>query len=259
MCDEYFGRLLDYMDRHDMWRDTAVVLATDHGFLLSEHDWWGKNRMPFYNELAHIPLLIHTPDSDTQGGQRRQSLTQTIDLMPTLLDLFGVEIPHTVEGRSLVPVLQDDQPVREAALYGMFGAGTNITDGRYTYFRYPDDMTQHDLFEYTIMPMHQRSLFPLPELRQATLVNPFSFTQGVPLLRVPARRNVKGQPVGHTGQGGGYEDTTTVLYDLNDDYEQQRPFRDESVESRLLALMHDIMSRNEAPPEAFVRLGLSPP
>ncbi len=259
MCDEYFGRLLDYMDRHDMWRDTAVVLATDHGFLLSEHDWWGKNRMPFYNELAHIPLLIHTPDSATQGGQRRQSLTQTIDLMPTLLDLFGVEIPHTVEGRSLVPVLQDDQPVREAALYGMFGAGTNITDGRYTYFRYPDDMTQHDLFEYTIMPMHQRSLFPLPELRQATLVNPFSFTQGVPLLRVPARRNVKGQPVGHTGQGGGYEDTTTVLYDLNDDYEQQRPFRDESVESRLLALMHDIMSRNEAPPEAFVRLGLSPP
>ena len=55
MCDDYFGRLLDYMDLHDMWKDTAVVLTTDHGFLLAEHDWWGKNRMPFFNEIAHIP------------------------------------------------------------------------------------------------------------------------------------------------------------------------------------------------------------
>ena len=42
MCDEYFGRLLDYFDKHDMWRDTALILSTDHGFLLPEHALWGK-------------------------------------------------------------------------------------------------------------------------------------------------------------------------------------------------------------------------
>ncbi|MCE2879077.1 MAG: sulfatase [Comamonadaceae bacterium] len=79
MCDEYFGRLLDYMDRHDMWKDTTVILSTDHGFLLAEHDWWGKNRMPFFNEIAHIPLVIAHPAFAAQAGQRRQALTQTTD------------------------------------------------------------------------------------------------------------------------------------------------------------------------------------
>ena len=117
-------------------------------------------------------------------------------------------------------------------------------------------MTSQDLYEYTLMPMHQKSMFPLPELRQATLVNDFSFTQGVPLLRVPARRNDAGQPVGHTGQGGGYEDTSTVLFDLDNDYEQQRPFRNVEIEKRLVAQMSEIMQRNEAPEEAYLRLGI---
>ncbi|HEY5637735.1 MAG TPA: sulfatase [Burkholderiales bacterium] len=259
MCDEYFGRLLDYLDRHDMWKDTAVVLTTDHGFLLAEHDWWGKNRMPFFNEIAHIPLLMYHPGLAGKAGQRRRALTHTTDIMPTLLELFGISPPATVEGHSLLPMMEEDRAVREAALYGMFGAGTNITDGRYTYFRYPEDMSRQDLYEYTLMPMHQKSLFPIEELRQATLVNDFAFTQGVPLLKVPARRNLKGQPVGHIGQGGGYEDTTTVLYDLDKDPEQQHPFRDTAIEARFLRLMGELMRKNEAPPEAFVRLGLDVP
>src|SRR3546814_4283373 len=69
--------------------------------------------------------------------------------------------------------------------------------------------------------------------RGAELAPPFAFTQGVPVLKVPARRNDRGQPTGHQGQGGGYEDTTTVLYDLDSDYTQQRPFRDPAIEQRL--------------------------
>ena len=61
MCDHYFGRLLDFFDAHDLWSDTMLVLTTDHGFLLAEHDWWGKNRQPYYEELSHIPLIVHHP------------------------------------------------------------------------------------------------------------------------------------------------------------------------------------------------------
>ena len=42
MCDEYFGRILNYFDKHDMWRDTVLVATTDHGFLLGEHDCSGS-------------------------------------------------------------------------------------------------------------------------------------------------------------------------------------------------------------------------
>jgi arylsulfatase A-like enzyme len=259
MCDDYFGRLMDYMDLHDMWKDTTVVLTTDHGFLLAEHDWWGKNRMPFFNEISHIPLMIAHPAFAHKAGQRRQSLTQTTDLMPTLLALHGVDAPGTVEGHSLLPLLEQDTKLREAALYGMFGAGTNITDGRYTYFRYPEDMTKQDLYEYTLMPMHLKSMFAVSDLAQAELARGFNFTQGVPLLKVPARRNAKGQPVGHTGQGSGYEDTTTVLFDLQADPEQLNPIRDEEVESRLMGQIDNLMQKNDAPPEAFLRLGLAAP
>ena len=65
MCDAYFGRLLDYLRRHDLWRDTALMLSTDHGFLLAEHEWWGKSRMPYYEEVTNIPLMIYHP----AGGQ----------------------------------------------------------------------------------------------------------------------------------------------------------------------------------------------
>ncbi len=46
---------MDYMDTHSMWQDTALIVTTDHGFLLGEYDWWAKILMPCYNEVAHIP------------------------------------------------------------------------------------------------------------------------------------------------------------------------------------------------------------
>jgi len=88
-----------------LWRDTALVLSTDHGFLLAEHDWWGKNLQPYYTEISHIPLIVHHPDCAAQAGTRRSALTQTMDLMPTFLDLFGLEVPSEVRARSVVPLL----------------------------------------------------------------------------------------------------------------------------------------------------------
>ena len=45
LCDEQLGRVLDYFDQNDLWADTGLVVTTDHGFLLGEHDFWAKNRM----------------------------------------------------------------------------------------------------------------------------------------------------------------------------------------------------------------------
>ena len=60
-CDRYLGKVLDLMDRYDLWKDTMLIVNTDHGFLLGEHGWWGKGRMPIYEEIAHIPLYIWDP------------------------------------------------------------------------------------------------------------------------------------------------------------------------------------------------------
>ena len=87
MCDEYFGKILDFFDENNMWHDTCLILTTDHGFLLGEHDWWSKNRMPVFDEISRIPLMVYHPEFADQSGTRRKSLTQSIDIMPTIMEL----------------------------------------------------------------------------------------------------------------------------------------------------------------------------
>ncbi|SNT76664.1 sulfatase [Paracoccus seriniphilus] len=253
MCDEYLGRILDHFDEHDMWKDTVLILSTDHGYLLGEHDWWAKNRMPFYNEIANIPLFIAHPDFAAQAGSRRNALTQTIDLMPTILELFGLDIPDSVEGKSLLPLLGQDGPHHEAVMYGIFGGATNVTDGRYSYFRYPENVFDQEIFEYTLMPTHQRSHFTREALMQSKLCDGFAFAGGMPMLRIPARKAADGRVAGQ----GLIEDTTTVLYDLACDPGQNSPLDDPDIIAKMEQHLSRLLLRNEAPPEAWRRLGLA--
>ncbi|MCB0143392.1 MAG: sulfatase-like hydrolase/transferase, partial [Caldilineaceae bacterium] len=61
MCDAYLGKVLDMMDELNLWDDTMLIVNTDHGFLLGEHDWWAKMVQPLYQEVAHTPLFIWDP------------------------------------------------------------------------------------------------------------------------------------------------------------------------------------------------------
>lgn len=255
LCDEQLGRILDVMDDRNLWQDTFLMLTTDHGFLLSEHDWWGKNCAPFFNEIANIPLFVHHPDHMDQGGRRCRELTTNIDLMPTLLDLFGIEPPADVMGKSILPHLDGGGTGHAAALYGIFGGAINITDGRYTYFRYPADMEAKELNEYTLMPTHMHSMFTPEELKTASLSGPFGFTKGAPLLRVRSTETSDIPP----RQGVGVSDTHTVLYDLENDPNQISPVNDPAVEARLVTQIRRIMAEHDAPVELYDRFDLEPP
>ena len=253
MCDDYFGRLLDYFDEHDMWRDTALILSTDHGFLLAEHDWWGKNQMPYYEEISHIPLIFYHPDHADRAGTRVDALTQTIDLMPTLLDIFGATQPAEVRGRSLLRLLAGHEAGPEAVAFGMFGGPIGVTDGRYAYYIYPEDLLAPGLFEYTLMPMHLTSLFSAAEMRTARLAGPFDFTKEMPVLRIDALKDARRIPI---HDDAGFGDIGTKLFDLETDPAQEKPLRDTAVETRLIAAVAAIFAAHDAPPEIYHRYGL---
>jgi arylsulfatase A-like enzyme len=255
MCDDYFGQLLNYFDEHDLWKDTALILSTDHGFLLAEHDWWGKNLMPYYAEISNIPLLIHHPHHTARVGERRKALTQTIDLMPTFVDLFGIEVPPEVQGRSLVPLLAHDHKVRDVAIFGMFGGPIGATDGRYTYYLYPEDLYAPGLHEYTLMPMHLRSLFTAAEIKTARLAGPFDFTKEMPLLKIDALKDARRIPM-HDDKFFD-PDVGTTLYDLERDPKQIKPFRDAQQEERLMRGIATVLSAHDTPPELYSRYGLA--
>lgn len=250
-CDHYLGTLLDAFDEHDLWRDTCLLLSTDHGLLLGEKEFLGKNRPPFYNEVANIPLFVAAPGA---APRRAASLTQTIDLAPTLLDLFGRAVPAEMTGTSLLPLLAADDPARAAkgCLYGQFGAAVNFTDGRYTYFLYPREPFHEGLFQYTLMPMHMRTYFEASEFEGATAVHGLHFARGYPLWRLPIQKDARANMVRRYP----LLDAHTVLYDLAHDPGQRTPLDDPATEARIRAAIVQRMREHETPAEVYVRYGL---
>lgn len=255
MMDEYLGRVLDFMDAHDMWKDTVLIVNTDHGYLLGEHRFFGKNYMPNYEPIVHTPFFLWHPDVGC-AGQRRGALCQTPDIAPTLLELFGVEAPETMLGRSLLPVLRSDAPIHDYILFGYFGKHVNITDGRYVYMRAGVTAGPDTLNNYTIVPLHMFEPFTVEELRrtQPQLCTEFRFTKGVPVMRVPT--DGKTAPNNTCYQ---YEDHMrfgNLLFDLEADPQQEHPLDDSAQEQRLLSAMKELLQQNEAPAELYVRLGI---
>lgn len=245
-CDMQLGRVLDTMDRLNLWEDTLLIVNTDHGFLMGEHDWWAKCIQPFYQEIAHIPLWIWDPRSKVQDVKRK-SLVQTIDIPATILDFFELPLSPHMQGKPLGPTIANDQPVREAALFGIHGGHVNVTDGEFTYFRGCEKLDNQPLFEYTLMPMRMRSRFKPEELADAKLVtNQFSFTKGAPIMKVGARRVL-------------ITEHDTLLYNVLKDPEQAHPLSDNSREIIMIQHMLRLMMDNECPVEQYARLGLPDP
>jgi arylsulfatase A-like enzyme len=122
MVDNWIGNLLRQVENMGLMDNTAIIFTTDHGYNFNEHGGlYGKMvfaqdpeqkqgrvgawaRSPLYNEVTLIPLIIYVPGVKpaTYNG-----LTSAVDLMPTVLDIMGQEIPSHVEGRSLLPALKD--------------------------------------------------------------------------------------------------------------------------------------------------------
>ena len=246
MCDAYLGKVLDLMDELDLWDDTMLIVNTDHGFLLGEHDWWAKIVPPFYNEVAHTPLFIWDPRSKRQGEQC-DALVQIIDLPVTLLDFFDVDKPPDMQGISLTETLANNAPTREAVIFGVHGGHVNCTDGRYVYMRAPVSPNNEPLYEYTLMPNHMRTRFGVEELQDIQLAEPFSFTKGCRLIKVEGKSWRMGQTY------------KTMLFDLENDPAQENPIDDPDVEARMIEHIIQLMTENDAPPEQFIRLGLKSP
>lgn len=244
MCDAYLGKVLDKMDAYDLWKDTMLIVNTDHGFLMGEHDWWGKNVMPNYNEIVHLPFYIYDPRC-SKIGEERHALAQTIDIAPTLLDFFDKEIPDEMQGHSLRGVVQSDEVIHEQILFGNFGGHINVCDGTYTYMRSSLTSKNQPSFEYTLMPTMMRGFINKKALAHSTLTNEFACFQHQNVLKIPS-----GSSILSSYRFG------NKLFDITQDYYQKHPLDDLGVELQMIEKMRLAMQDSEAPKEQYERMGI---
>jgi len=141
--DDQIRRLINPVDGVDRMtnRNTVVILTSDHGEMLGDHYFWAK-ALP-YEGSARVPLLVRAPDRF--GLKRRLVVDEPVcleDIMPTVLEMAGVEVPDTVEGQSLLPLMRGEAVPWRPYLHVECAAppaNHALTDGREKYVWFAED------------------------------------------------------------------------------------------------------------------------
>jgi arylsulfatase A-like enzyme len=97
--DEQIGRLIDGLSERDLFEDAVVVFAADHGESLGENDRWFMHGGSLAEPLVRIPLIIRVPG---RRPRLRPDAASHVDLLPTILRLYGLELPVKIRGRDLL-------------------------------------------------------------------------------------------------------------------------------------------------------------
>lgn len=257
MADKWLGKMLDEMDAQNLWEDTMVIFTSDHGHMLGEHNATGKNRFHAWNEMSRIPLFVHLPGGKG-AGRRVQAVTQNIDIMPTLLDYYGVDYDRTLlHGRSWKPLFEGEKKIRDYAIYGWFGKPVNVTDGQYTYFRAPVNQDNIPLYQYYAMPVTFMSylganLSPEEKVNEEIL----SMGRYLSWTDMPVYRLNQGMLSLGKARDEAPEIYESKLYDVSVDPGQLHEISDEQITKRMTDALVRTMKEHDAPEEQYSRLGL---
>lgn len=105
--DTQLARLFAWLEASGQAGDTLVVLTSDHGDQMGDH--WLVQKLGFWDESYHVPLIVRdpSPGAGNAKGTVVRSFTEHVDVMPTILDWMGIEVPLQCDGRALTPFLRD--------------------------------------------------------------------------------------------------------------------------------------------------------
>lgn len=124
--DENVGRVLDYLDQHQLDKNTLVIYTGDQGMFLGENGWFDKRWM--YDVSMNAPLLMRWPER-IKAGTLQTEMTQSIDYAPTMLDAAGIKVPGWMQGLSLVDLISGRQKKipRKGLYYHFYEYGADHT------------------------------------------------------------------------------------------------------------------------------------
>lgn len=115
--DAQLGRIFDALRESGAWDNTMIIFTSDHGEMMGDH--WAFGKGGFYDGSYHVPLVIRDPSASQNAGSRVDAFTSAADLMPTLCERLGTVPANHVDGRSLMPFVNGEQPPawRDAAFW----------------------------------------------------------------------------------------------------------------------------------------------
>ncbi len=112
--DRNIGRTLEYLDKHDLAKNTIVIYLSDQGFYMGEHGWFDKRFI--YEESFRTPMVMRYPGV-IKPGTVSDEFVMNLDIAPTMLDAAGIAIPKDVQGKSMLPVLTNKKAKGRDVVY----------------------------------------------------------------------------------------------------------------------------------------------
>jgi len=178
--DAQVGRLLNALDELGLAENTLVVFWSDHGYHLGEHNGvWQKRTL--FEQGARAPLLIRAPGITVRGTNCRR-VVEFIDIYPTVVECLGLPVPQEIDGRSLMPLLED--PLREwdgmAVTQILRPAdqrldtqvmGCSIRTQRYRYTEWAEGTQGTELYDHHADPQEFHNLAVDPDQRSQAVIS----------------------------------------------------------------------------------------
>jgi arylsulfatase A-like enzyme len=153
--DYQLGRLLEALRGHGVLDKTLVVFASDHGDEHMEHGSVGHGHT-LYDELTRVPLVMTSPGV-LPAGARVETDVESVDVMPTALDLAGVKPMSAQQGASLSPLVFADGPAMARPAFASAGAAMrSMRIGRYKYVLHHGD--NEEIYEIAPDPYEKTNL-----------------------------------------------------------------------------------------------------
>ena len=157
--DAQHGRVLDALEKSPYKDNTIVVFLSDHGFHLAEKDHWQKGTL--WEEATNSMLMFRVPGVTSSGGITKRCVSLQ-DLYPTLLDLCNLKRPAHVDGKSLVPILQNPQvDWPSTAISYLYDQYAGIRTEKFRYIRYKEG--QQELYDIERDPHEWKNQANNPE------------------------------------------------------------------------------------------------
>ncbi|MDD5560810.1 MAG: sulfatase-like hydrolase/transferase [Candidatus Omnitrophica bacterium] len=159
---ELIKPIIDKLKLLGLYDKTIIIITSNHAEAFGEHGIYGHG-CPIFDEFTHIPLIIKMPA--IKRGRRIKELVQSIDIMPTVLEMAGIEVPHQAQGKSLVSLMKGESACGpNEYIFVQDPAGRLIRSKEWKLYvgsdyGFKEKVLHPFLFHLTVDPREQRNVY----------------------------------------------------------------------------------------------------
>ena len=157
--DANVGRVYDTLRELGLDKNTVVVYTSDHGEMAGAHRMWTKHNM--YEQSVRVPLIVRTPDL-MGAGTAKEHIVEQVDLLPTLAELCGLDVPGGIDGRSFAPLIRGERHAAREFAYSEYYFCRRVftADDRFV-GKPPIIMVRTDRWKFNYLSWERSELFDL--------------------------------------------------------------------------------------------------